>query len=58
VKAARKKEKREKLKGDPPQIIVIIMVVNKIREVVDIRDLIRLAEVVISTKEVAEAGTR
>lgn len=54
----RKKEKKEKLKGDPPQIVIIIMVVNKIRGAVDIRDSIRLVEAVTSSIEVAEGGTR
>ena len=55
MKAARKREKRERSKGDLP-LAIIIMVVHKIRGVVVIRDSIKLVEVVInSSKEVAEA---
>ncbi len=54
MKAAKKRGKRERLKGDLP-ITIIIMGVHKIRGVVVIRDLIKLEEVVISSsKEVAE----
>ena len=53
--AAKQRGKRERLKGDLPPAI-IIMVVHKIRGVVVIRDLIKLEEGVInSSKEVAEA---
>ena len=55
MKAAKKRGKRERSKGDLPPAI-IIMVVHKIRGVEVIRDLIKLVEVVInSSKEVAEA---
>jgi hypothetical protein len=53
VKVAKKREKRERSKVDHP-LPVIIIVVNQIRGVEDIRDSINQAEVEISSKEVAE----